>query len=71
MFSFVQFSFSRLSFRTVAAAVPIPVLRRKNRVFLFQGIVSNREPREPFGMLGLVIRYTQGGLMKGKRRKQT
>ncbi|MDO5548286.1 MAG: hypothetical protein Q4F79_07340 [Eubacteriales bacterium] len=70
LFSFAEVDFSRFSFRTVAAAVPIPVNRRKRRVFLFQGIVQNRQPEEPFGMLGLVIRYTVGTPMKGKRRKQ-
>jgi hypothetical protein len=70
LFSFAKTDFSRFSFRTTAAAVPIPVRRRKRSVFLFQGIVQNEQPNEPFGMLGMVIRYSVGSLMRGKRRRE-
>ncbi len=40
------------------AAVPISVRKRQRRTFLFQGVIRNEKPDEPFGILGLTVEYT-------------
>lgn len=57
-FSFARLDFSRFTFRSIAASVPVPVRRRIRRAYLFQAIVRNEKKMEPFGLLGLTIRYS-------------
>lgn len=66
VFSFAQFSFKNFSFQAIQSATPVPVRKRQRRTFLFQGIVKNEQAGEPFGVLGMVTRYTVG---KPVRRK--
>ncbi len=56
-FSFDRVDFSRFSFRSIAASVPVPVRRRVRRAQLLQLVIRNAREREPFGLLGLIIRY--------------
>lgn len=56
-FSFARIDFGNFSFRSIAAAVPVPARWRVRRAYLFQMVVRN-ENAEPFGLLGLHIRYT-------------
>ena len=56
-FSFARIDFGNFSFRSIAAAVPVPVRQRVRRAYLFQMVVRN-EQAEPFGLLGLDLRYT-------------
>ncbi|MDO4173310.1 MAG: hypothetical protein Q4D42_00975 [Eubacteriales bacterium] len=55
-FSFVQMDFSRFSFRSTATSYPADVRRRIRRAYQFQLMVKN-DGDEPFGLLGLTIRY--------------
>lgn len=63
-FSFARLDFARFSFRSIAAAVPIPVRQRIRRAYLFQIIVRNETAGEPFGLLGLNMRYTVRTLVR-------
>lgn len=56
-FSFDNIDFSRFSFRSTAASYPADVRRRIRRAYQFQMIVENKNEGEPFGLLGLTIRY--------------
>ncbi|MDO4287480.1 MAG: hypothetical protein Q4C40_07130 [Eubacteriales bacterium] len=56
-FSFAHMDFSRFSFRSTAASYPADVRRRIRRAYQFQLIVRNDNEGEPFGLLGLTIRY--------------
>ena len=56
-FSFAQIDFSRFSFRSALIAVPASVQRRVRRAYLFQTVVRNDAEGEPFGLLGMTIRY--------------
>ena len=55
-FSFAHMDFSRFSFYSAAASVPVPVRRRVRRAYLFQVVVRN-DSAEPFGLLGMTLRY--------------
>lgn len=55
-FDFAHIDFSRFSFYSAAAAVPIPVRRRIRRAYLFQMIARN-DNAEPFGLLGMTLQY--------------
>lgn len=57
-FSFVQLDFSRFSFRSAPTAVPVDVRKRVRHAWQFQLIAKNEENDEPFGLLGLTIRYS-------------
>ena len=57
-FGFSALDFSRFTFETQLTAMPVPVRRRQRRAYLFQGILRNNKANEPFGLLGLSIRYT-------------
>ena len=56
-FSFAHMDFSRFSFRSTAASYPADVRRRIRRAYQFQLIVKNEQEGEPFGLLGMTIRY--------------
>ena len=56
-FSFAHMDFSRFSFRSTAASHPADVRRRIRRAYQFQLIVKNEQEGEPFGLLGMTIRY--------------
>lgn len=56
-FSFSEIDFSRFSFRSAAVSVPVPVYRRVRRAYLFQTIVRSDNAGEPFGLLGMTVRY--------------
>lgn len=56
-FSFEHMDFSRFSFRSTAASYPADVRRRIRRAYQFQLIVKNERAGEPFGLLGMTIRY--------------
>ncbi len=56
-FTFRRMNFARFSFRSAAASVPVPIRRRVRRAQLLQIIVRNEVRGEPFGLLGLTIRY--------------
>ncbi len=56
-FSFAGLDFSRFSFRSVPTAVPVDVRKRVRHAWQFQLIAKNEENEEPFGLLGLTIRY--------------
>lgn len=57
-FCFSDLDFTRFVFQTSISASPVPVRQRQRRAYLFQGIVRNDKAKEPFGLLGLSIRYT-------------
>lgn len=65
-FSFAQMDFSRFCFRAAPSAVPVPIKRHVRRAYLFQTIIQN-ERAEPFGLLGLHLRY----LVQSAARKLT
>lgn len=56
-FTFQQLNFARFTFRSIESSVPVPVRRRVRRAQMFQIVVRNRKRGEPFGLLGLTIRY--------------
>ena len=56
-FGFSALDFSRFTFATQLTATPVPVRRRQRRAYLFQGTIRNDKANEPFGLLGLSIRY--------------
>lgn len=56
-FSFAQLDFSRFSFRSTPVSYPADVRRRIRRAYQFQLIMKNEQAGEPFGLLGMTIRY--------------
>ena len=56
-FTFAAIDFSRFCFRSAEAAVPVAVHRRIRQVRLFQTVVRNDHAGEPFGLLGMTVRY--------------
>lgn len=65
LFSFRTLDFTRFSFRCLQSATPYRTRRKLRRIYLFQGIIENRRPDEPFGILGLTIQYTNGANIMG------
>lgn len=57
LFSFKNLNFETFSFRSEPEILAIPVRRKKRRLHLFQAVVENRGTDQPFGLLGMVIRY--------------
>ena len=60
LFSFKTLDFSRFSFRCIPGAVSYRTRRRQHRMPLFAVRIGNDRPDEPFGLLALTIRWTQG-----------
>ena len=56
-FCFAQVDFSRFSFRSAPTAVPVDVRRRVRHAWQFQLLAKNEKEEEPFGLLGLTIRF--------------
>ncbi|MGN1030553.1 MAG: hypothetical protein ACI4PQ_03020 [Butyricicoccaceae bacterium] len=57
VFSFDAIDFADFSFRAQPEILSIPVHRRRRGLYLFQGIVKHEGADQPFGLLGMVIRY--------------
>ena len=60
LFSFKTLDFSRFSFRCIPGAVSYRTRWRQHRMPLFSVRIGNNQPNEPFGLLALTIRWTQG-----------
>ena len=60
LFSFKTLDFSRFSFRCIPGAVSYRTRRRQHRMPLFAVRIGNDRPDEPFGLLALTNRWTQG-----------
>lgn len=60
LFSFRTLDLSRLSFRCIPGAVSYRTRWRQHRMPLFAVRIGNDRPDEPFGLLALTIRWTQG-----------
>ena len=60
LFSFRTTDFSRFSFRCVPGAVSYRTRWKQHRSPLFAVRIGNDRPNEPFGLLALTIRWTQG-----------
>ena len=60
LFSFKTLDFSRFSFRCIPGAVSYRTRWRQHRMPLFAVRIGNNQPDEPFGLLALTIRWTQG-----------
>ena len=60
LFSFKTLDFSRFSFHCIPGAVSYRTRRRQHRMPLFAVRIGNDRPDEPFGLLALTIRWTQG-----------
>ena len=60
LFSFKTLDFSRFSFRCIPGAVSFRTRWRQHRMPLFAVRIGNNRPDEPFGLLALTIRWTQG-----------
>lgn len=59
-FSFQTLDFSRFSFLCPSGAQPLRVRRKMHREHTFSVRVRNNSPGEAFGLLALMIRYTEG-----------
>lgn len=64
LYCFKTLDFSRFSFRSLQTATPYRTHTKIRRTFLFQGIIENKRAGEPFGLLGIVIKYTEGATIK-------
>lgn len=64
MFSWEKLDFSRFSFRTIPAPIPLCSNRKLKKTSVFQVVVKNEEADEPFGFLSLEIDYMTGGRIK-------
>ncbi|MFR2290189.1 MAG: hypothetical protein ACLS69_10555, partial [Butyricicoccus sp.] len=60
LFSFRTLDFSRFSFRCIPGAVTYRTRWKQHRSPLFAVRIGNDRPDEPFGLLALTIRWTQG-----------
>ena len=60
LFSFRTMDFSRFSFRCIPGAVTYRTRWKQHRSPLFAVRIGNDRPDEPFGLLALTIRWTQG-----------
>ena len=60
LFSFKTLDFSRFSFRCIPGAISYRTRWRQHRMPLFAVRIGNNQPNEPFGLLALTIRWTQG-----------
>lgn len=60
LFSLKTLDFSRFSFRCVPGAVSYRTRWKQHRSPLFAVRIGNDRPNEPFGLLALTIRWTQG-----------
>lgn len=60
LFSFKTLDFSRFSFRCIPGAISYRTRWRQHRMPLFAVRIGNDRPDEPFGLLALTIRWTQG-----------
>lgn len=64
LFSFETLDFNRFSLRGLQTATPYRTREKLRKIFMFQGIIENRRAGEPFGLLGIVIRYKEGTSIK-------
>lgn len=64
LFAWDALDFGRFSFRCIPGASPFYVRKKLRRVSTVQLRVGNDRPGEPFGLLALVLRYTQGQTVK-------
>ena len=60
LFSFRTMDFTRFSFRCIPGAVSYRTRHRQHRMPLFAVRIGNNKPNEPFGLLAVTIRWTQG-----------
>lgn len=64
MFSWEKLDFSRFSFRTIPAPIPLCATKKMRKTSVFQVVMKNDAENEPFGFLSLEIDYTTGGRIK-------
>ncbi len=64
MFSWEKLDFSRFSFRTIPAPVPLCSNKKARKVSVFQLVLKNDANYEPFGFLSIEIEYTTGGRIR-------
>ena len=64
IFDFNDIDFNRFTFNTLNRPSIVPTRRKSKKVKLFQVRVENTRQEEAFGILAIVLEYTEGGKIK-------